>query len=54
VKIALGMVVDRGVLVSDPALLDSDPFGVAHILAKAVSWSESATAVDVNPSRRLG
>jgi electron transfer flavoprotein beta subunit len=36
VKTALGMGVDRGVLVSDPALLDSDPFGVAHILAQAV------------------
>ncbi len=36
VKTALGMGVDSGVLVSDPPLLDSDPFGVAHVLAKAV------------------
>jgi electron transfer flavoprotein beta subunit len=36
VKTALGMGVDAGVLVSDPALLDSDSFGVAHILARAV------------------
>lgn len=36
VKSALGMGVDGGVLVSDPALLTSDPFGVAHVLAKAI------------------
>ncbi len=36
VKTALGMGVDAGVLVSDPLLLESDPFGVAHILAKAI------------------
>jgi electron transfer flavoprotein beta subunit len=36
VKSALGMGVDEGVLASDPALLDSDPFGVAHVLAKAI------------------
>jgi electron transfer flavoprotein beta subunit len=36
VKSALGMGVDDGVLVSDPSLLDSDPFGVAHVLARAV------------------
>src|SRR3972149_933086 len=33
VKSALGMGVDDGVLVSDPSLLDSDSFGVAHVLA---------------------
>ena len=36
VKSALGMGVDDGVLVSDPPLLESDPVGVAHILAKAI------------------
>jgi electron transfer flavoprotein beta subunit len=36
VKSALGMGVDEGVLASDPPLLDSDPFGVAHVLAKAI------------------
>lgn len=36
IKSALGMGVDEGVLVSDPPLLESDPFGVAHILAKAI------------------
>ncbi len=36
VKTALGMGVDAGVLVSDPPLLASDPFGVAHTLAKAI------------------
>ena len=36
VKTALGMGVDSGALVSDPGLLDSDSFGVAHVLARAV------------------
>jgi electron transfer flavoprotein beta subunit len=36
VKSALGMGVDAGVLVSDPDLLASDSFGVAHVLAKAI------------------
>jgi electron transfer flavoprotein beta subunit len=36
VKSAMGMGIDAGVLVSDPALAGSDSFGVAHILAKAV------------------
>jgi electron transfer flavoprotein beta subunit len=36
VKTALGMGVNAGVLVSDPALLGSDSFGVAHVLARAV------------------
>src|SRR3974377_1198884 len=36
VKSALGMGVDMGVLVSDPVLLASDSFGVAHCLAKAI------------------
>jgi electron transfer flavoprotein beta subunit len=36
VKSAMGMGVDAGVLVSDPALAGSDSFGVAHVLAKAV------------------
>ena len=36
VKTALGMGLDAGVLVSEPALLASDPFGVAHILARAI------------------
>jgi len=36
VKSAMGMGADAGVLVTDPALTDSDPFGVAHILAKAI------------------
>ncbi|OGB91769.1 MAG: electron transfer flavoprotein subunit beta [candidate division NC10 bacterium RIFCSPLOWO2_12_FULL_66_18] len=36
IKTALGMAVDEGVLVSDPPLLESDPFGVVHILAKAI------------------
>jgi electron transfer flavoprotein beta subunit len=36
VKSALGMGVDDGVLVSEPDLLASDAFGVAHILAKAI------------------
>lgn len=36
VKSALGMGVDSGILVSDPCLLDSDAFGVGHILAQAI------------------
>lgn len=36
VKSAMGMGVDAGVLVSDPALNGSDSFGAAHILAQAV------------------
>jgi len=36
VKSAMGMGVDAGVLVSDPALAGSDSFGVAHILATAI------------------
>jgi len=36
VKSAMGMGVDAGVLVSDPALAGSDSFGVAHILARAI------------------
>jgi electron transfer flavoprotein beta subunit len=32
----MGMGADAGVLVSDPPLLDSDAFGVAHILAQAI------------------
>jgi len=36
VKSAMGMGIDAGVLVSDPALAGSDSFGVAHILAKAI------------------
>ncbi len=36
VKSAMGMGIDAGVLVSDPSLLDSDAFGVAHILAGAI------------------
>jgi electron transfer flavoprotein beta subunit len=36
VKSAMGMGIDAGVLVSDPALTGSDSFGVAHILAKAI------------------
>jgi electron transfer flavoprotein beta subunit len=36
VRGAMGMGVNAGVLVSDPPLLDSDVFGVAHILAKAI------------------
>lgn len=36
VKTAMGMGVDDGVLVNDPSLLESDPFGVAHVLARAV------------------
>ena len=36
VKSALGMGLDEGVLVSDPTLLASDSFGVAHILARAI------------------
>jgi len=36
VKSAMGMGADAGVLVTDPALTGSDPFGVAHILAKAI------------------
>ena len=36
VKSAMGMGADAGVLVTDPALMGSDPFGVAHILAKAI------------------
>jgi electron transfer flavoprotein beta subunit len=36
IKTAMGMGVDGGVLVSEPALLESDPFGVAHVLAKAI------------------
>jgi electron transfer flavoprotein beta subunit len=40
VKTALGMSVDAGVLVSDPVLLDSEAFGVAHVLARAVQRIE--------------
>ena len=36
VKSAMGMGVDAGVLVTDPALAGSDSFGVAHVLAKAI------------------
>lgn len=36
VKSAMGMGIDAGVLVSDPALTGSDSFGVAHVLAKAI------------------
>ena len=36
VKSAMGMGADAGVLVTDSALTGSDPFGVAHILAKAI------------------
>jgi electron transfer flavoprotein beta subunit len=36
VKSAMGMGVEAGVLVSDPALLESDAFGVAHSLARAI------------------
>lgn len=36
VKSAMGMGADAGVLVTDPALTGSDPFGVAHILAKVI------------------
>jgi electron transfer flavoprotein beta subunit len=36
VKSAMGMGVDAGALVSDPALAGSDSFGVAHVLAQAV------------------
>ncbi len=36
VKSAMGMGADAGVLVQDPALAGSDPFGVAHILARAI------------------
>ncbi len=36
VKTALGMSVDSGVLVSDPALLEAEAMGVAHVLARAV------------------
>ncbi len=36
VKSALGMGIDAGVLVSDPPLLASDFFGVAHVLARAI------------------
>jgi len=36
VKSAMGMGVDAGVLVSDPVLMGSDAFGVAHVLAKAI------------------
>ena len=36
VKSAMGMGADAGVLVTDPVLTGSDPFGVAHILAKAI------------------
>jgi electron transfer flavoprotein beta subunit len=36
IKSALGMGVDDGILVSDQPLLESDPFGVAHVLAKAI------------------
>lgn len=45
VKSALGMGVDDGVLVSGPDLLASDPFGVAHILARAVRKIGSADLV---------
>lgn len=36
VKSAMGMGIDAGVLVSDPALAGSDSFGVAHVLATAI------------------
>ncbi len=36
VKSAMGMGVDAGVLVADPALTGSDSFGVAHVLARAI------------------
>lgn len=36
VKSAMGMGVDAGVLVTDPALTGSDSFGAAYILAKAI------------------
>jgi electron transfer flavoprotein beta subunit len=36
VKSAMGMGADAGVLVTDPSLTGSDPFGVAHVLAKAI------------------
>ncbi len=36
VKSAMGMGVDAGVLVTDPALRGSDSFGVAHVLARAI------------------
>jgi len=36
VKSAMGMGADAGVLVTDSTLTGSDPFGVAHILAKAI------------------
>jgi len=36
VKTAMGMGVDAGVLVRDPALLDSDSFGIAAALAAAI------------------
>lgn len=36
VKSAMGMGVDAGVLVSDPAFAGSDSFGVAYILARAI------------------
>ena len=36
VKSAMGMGIDAGVLVSDPAFAGSDSFAVAHILAKAI------------------
>lgn len=36
IKSALGMGVDEGFLVSDQPLLESDPCGVAHVLAKAI------------------
>ena len=45
VKTALGMGVDAGALVSDPVLLDSDVFGVAHILAKAIDKLGSSDLV---------
>jgi electron transfer flavoprotein beta subunit len=36
VKSALGMGVDAGILLSDRLFLESDPFGVAHVLARAI------------------
>jgi electron transfer flavoprotein beta subunit len=50
VKSAMGMGVDAGVLVSDPALLGSDVFSVAHVLAKAIGKLGTADLI----SRRTG
>jgi electron transfer flavoprotein beta subunit len=36
IKSAMGMGADAGVLVTDPAFVGSDSFGVAHVLAQAV------------------